>query len=120
ETADAVEAAILAAMPELSAVHVHLEPLAREGSVVAVGEDSDGETAAAVRRVLDGLGVGIPTELRIHREPRGTVAFLTVALPGDLALADAHEQASEIERRIRAQLPGVAEVVVHTEPARPG
>lgn len=120
ETADAVESAILAAMPELSAVHVHLEPLAREGSVMAVGEDSDGETAAAVRRVLDGLGVGTPTELRIHREPRGTVAFLTVALPGDLALADAHEKASEIERRIRAQLPGVAEVVVHTEPARPG
>ena len=119
-TADAVEAAILAAMPELSAVHVHLEPLAREGSVVAVGEARDGELDAAVRGILAEVDLGRPTDLRIHHEPRGAVVFLTVSMPGGLALPEAHEQASEIERTIRSRLPGVAEVVVHTEPERAG
>ena len=119
-TADAVESAILAAMPELSAVHVHLEPLAREGGVVAVGEERDGEIHSAVAEVLAGLDEVTATELRVHWEPRGAVVFLTVLMPGSLELTDAHERASEIEREVRSRLPEVAEVVVHTEPEGPG
>jgi cation diffusion facilitator family transporter len=119
-TADAVESAILEQMPELSAVHVHLEPLAREGGVEAVGEAREGRIYAAVESILEGVQGCRPTELRVHREPRGVVVFLTVAMPGPLALAEAHERASEIERTIRSRLPEVAEVVVHTEPEPAG
>ncbi|MFM8761728.1 MAG: cation-efflux pump [Solirubrobacterales bacterium] len=119
-TADAVESAILEQMPELSAVHVHLEPLAREGGVEAVGEAREGRIYAAVESILEGVEGCSPTELRVHREPRGVVVFLTVAMPGPLALAEAHERASEIERTLRSRLPEVAEVVVHTEPERAG
>ncbi|MFM9140418.1 MAG: cation transporter dimerization domain-containing protein, partial [Solirubrobacterales bacterium] len=119
-TADAVESAILEQMPELSAVHVHLEPRAREGGVEAVGEAREGRIYAAVESILVGVEGCSPTELRVHREPRGVVVFLTVAMPGPLALAEAHERASEIERTIRSRLPEVAEVVVHTEPERAG
>ena len=119
-TADAVEAAILEQMPELSAVHVHLEPLARDGGVEAVGEDRAGDLYSAVVEILAEMDQGKPEELSVHREPRGIVVFLTVSMPGSLALTDAHERASEIERGIRSRLPEVAEVVVHTEPERAG
>ena len=119
-TADAVEAAILEQMPEMSAVHVHLEPLAREGGVEAVGEDREGGIHAEVEAILGGVEGCRPTELSVHREPRGVVVFLTVAMPGPLALTEAHERASEIERTIRSRLPEVAEVVVHTEPEAAG
>jgi divalent metal cation (Fe/Co/Zn/Cd) transporter len=50
------------------------------------------------------------------RTDNGLVAFLTLALEGRAALSDAHARASEIEERIRREHPGVAEVIVHTEP----
>ncbi|MFM9164074.1 MAG: cation transporter dimerization domain-containing protein, partial [Solirubrobacterales bacterium] len=84
------------------------------------GEAREGRIYAAVESILEGVEGCSPTELRVHREPRGVVVFLTVAMPGPLALAEAHERASEIERTIRSRLPEVAEVVVHTEPERAG
>ena len=42
--------------------------------------------------------------------------FLTLGLDRDAALADAHARASEVEERIRARVPEIADVIVHTEP----
>ena len=42
--------------------------------------------------------------------------LVTLALDGATTLADAHDQATAVSERIRAALPGVADVVVHTEP----
>ena len=44
------------------------------------------------------------------------VAFLTLAMEPQRALADAHARASEIEQRIRRDHPAIADVIVHTEP----
>jgi divalent metal cation (Fe/Co/Zn/Cd) transporter len=44
------------------------------------------------------------------------VVFLTLAVSGDESLAGAHARASAVEERVRAAVPGVADVVVHTEP----
>ncbi len=57
-----------------------------------------------------------PRELRFVRTDDGLVAFLTLALAGDESLADAHARASAVEERVRQAVPGVADVVVHTEP----
>ena len=46
----------------------------------------------------------------------GLVVLVTLGLPGQTTLAAAHDEASEVEERIRAALPDVADVVVHTEP----
>src|SRR5215467_7455936 len=58
-----------------------------------------------------------PRELRFLRTDAGLVAFLTLGLDAGSSLDDAHTQASEIEARIRAEEPEIADVVVHTEPA---
>ena len=50
------------------------------------------------------------------RTDEGIVAFLTLGLAGDEPLSEAHARASVVEERIRAAVPEIADVVVHTEP----
>ena len=50
------------------------------------------------------------------RTDEGLVAYLTLRLGGDSALADARARASEIEERIRRERPDIDDVIVHTEP----
>ena len=57
-----------------------------------------------------------PRDLRLYRTEQGLLAFLTLALDPDDALADAHARATEIEERIRRAHPEIADAIVHTEP----
>jgi cation diffusion facilitator family transporter len=112
EIAEELEAAICAAVPEISGVQTHLEPLAETSQAREV----DAEDAFAVRRIVREATGGEPRELRFLRSTRGLVAFLTLALEGGTTLAAAHARASEIEARIRQERPEIADVIVHTEP----
>jgi cation diffusion facilitator family transporter len=111
ELAEEVERAICEAVPEVEAVVTHLEPLTEAASARQVDLDA----AAIERAVLDETGAA-PRELRFVRTDEGIVAYLTLALAGDASLADAHGRASAVEERVREAVPGVADVVVHTEP----
>jgi cation diffusion facilitator family transporter len=111
ELAEEVERAICAGVPEVETVVTHLEPLAEAASASQVELDA----AAVAQIVLDETGAA-PRELRFVRTDEGIVAYLTLGLAGDASLADAHGRASIVEERVRAAVPGVADVVVHTEP----
>jgi cation diffusion facilitator family transporter len=111
ELAEEVERAILAAVPEIAAVQTHLEPLVE----AAAGEEVAVDTAAVEDAVRRETGAP-PRELRFVRTDEGIVAFVTVGLGSEGSLASAHERASAIEERVRAAVPGIADVVVHTEP----
>jgi cation diffusion facilitator family transporter len=108
--AEEVERAIARAVPEVSSVQTHLEPLEQEAEGTAVAGDAE-----SVRRIVrDELGVE-PVELRFVDTDDGLVAYLTLRLGAD-TLADAHADASRIEELIRRERPEISEVVVHTEP----
>jgi cation diffusion facilitator family transporter len=111
EIAEQLEASICAAVPEIAGVQTHLEPLAEpiEGREV----DVDREAVTQLVREVTGSE---PRELRFLRTDTGLVAFLTLGLDGTSRLSDAHARASEIEERIRRELPDIADVIVHTEP----
>jgi cation diffusion facilitator family transporter len=111
EIAEQVEHAICAAVPEVEDVRTHLEPLTEAASAHEVPVD-----AAAVERAVRQETGAAPRELRFVRTDDGLVAFLTLALGGHESLAEAHARASAIEERVREAVPGVADVVVHTEP----
>jgi divalent metal cation (Fe/Co/Zn/Cd) transporter len=70
-----------------------------------------------VRGLVRELTGADPRELRFRDTDQGLLAFLTLALPPDMTLVDAHETASEIERRICDGQTSIFDVVVHTEPA---
>jgi cation diffusion facilitator family transporter len=111
EIAEEVERAIVTAVPEVATVQTHLEPLAEESAGREVDEDP-----AEVERIVADLTGELPRELRFLNTADGIVVFLTLGLPGAVSLADAHARASTVEERIRAALPDVADVIVHTEP----
>jgi divalent metal cation (Fe/Co/Zn/Cd) transporter len=114
EVASEVERAIQSAVPEVTSVQTHLEPLGGE----TTGRDADDVDAelAVVRRIVRETTGSAPRELRFLRTEEGLVALLTLALEPERPLAEAHSRASEIEERIRRERPDLADVIVHTEP----
>src|SRR5581483_1572804 len=98
------------AVPEVAGVQTHLEPLTEAGGAAEVAGDE-----ATVRTVVRDVVGAEPHEIRFLETDEGLVAHLTLRL-GSGRLADAHARASEIEERIRLELPEIADVIVHTEP----
>jgi cation diffusion facilitator family transporter len=110
--ASEVEDAISAALPGVVAVQTHLEPL-REAAAGERPAPPDEQRVIDVVRELTGEP---PREVRLVRTDEGLLVFVTLRVPADQTLAEAHARASDVEERIREQLPEIADVVVHTEP----
>jgi divalent metal cation (Fe/Co/Zn/Cd) transporter len=109
--AEEVEDAILDAAPEVRAVQTHLEPLAERAPGRIVRHDPQ-----EIERAVVAVTGRSPRELRTLDTNHGLVVLVTLALEGGVPLADAHDEAMAVSEQIRAALPGVADVVVHTEP----
>jgi len=109
--AEDVERAIHRDVPEVRAVQTHLEPLAD----TAPGRRLAHDPAEVERAVVEVTG-RLPRELRTLSTSDGLVVLVTLGLEPDATLATAHAEASAVSRSIREAMPGVADVVVHTEP----
>jgi cation diffusion facilitator family transporter len=116
QIAEEVERAIVDALPEVSSVQTHLEPLAEEaaGTRPEAGEIAAAE-AAVTRIVRDAMGADCKELSFVHTDD-GLVVHLTLELPAGTSLADAHAEASRVEELIRQERPEIADVLVHTEP----
>jgi len=103
-TADAIEAAVEAALPG-SDVVVHVEPL--EDEALRDRAHAAAITVPGVREVhnLVLLEIGGRTELSLH-----------LKLPGDASLEAAHDVAEQVEDAIRQAVPEVDAVQTHLEP----
>jgi cation diffusion facilitator family transporter len=116
EIAEDVERAIVAALPEVSSVQTHLEPLAEEAEGTRLrAEEVAAEHDLVARIVRDALGCDAK-ELRFVHTDEGLVVHLTLPLPAGTTLAEAHSEASRIEEMIRGERPEIVDVLVHTEP----
>jgi cation diffusion facilitator family transporter len=111
QLASEVEQSIGEAVPSVASVRTHLEPL-REAKPGERPSAPDERSIVDVVRELTGEP---PREIRFIQTDEGLLLFVTVRVAG-ASLAEAHQQASEIEERIRADRPEIADVVVHTEP----
>ncbi len=109
--AEQVEDAIRRDVPEVRGVQTHLEPLAER----APGREWT-ENLARIEQTVVAITGGPPRDLRTLETDDGLVVLLTLALDGRTTLSEAHDQATAVSQRIREALPGVADVVVHTEP----
>jgi divalent metal cation (Fe/Co/Zn/Cd) transporter len=99
-------------------VHTHLEPL--EQPVAARPDEERAEPDETQRRRISRLVLartGLPPrELRLLHAAGGLVVFVSVVVPADMTLPDAHELAGRLEDQIRDGQPHMQDVVVHTEP----
>jgi divalent metal cation (Fe/Co/Zn/Cd) transporter len=107
QTADAIEQAVHAALPD-SDVVVHLEPggrgLSLREQILAVAL-----APAAIREVHD---------VNVFDHERGAIITLHAKFDRAVTLAEAHRVADDIEAQLRA-LDGVAEARTHLEPLEP-
>ena len=112
-----VETAIHRAVPEIGEVHTHIEPLAEAGQARRPVGVEAATAHGAIREAAREVTGADPKDVRLIRDGRGVVALVTIGLPGDQTLGDAHTKAAEVERLARGRAPDVVEVIVHTEPA---
>jgi cation diffusion facilitator family transporter len=117
DVAERVEAS-LRDEPGVDDVHTHLEPLEQP---LAARPDEDRATPdeaqrARITQLVLGRTGQPPRELRLLHAAGGLVVFVSVAVPADVTLRDAHELASRLEDDIRSGQPHMQDVVVHTEP----
>ena len=116
DLASRVETAIRDEMPDVDGVQTHLEPLGEETAGRALPAESFAPENDAVTQIVVEVTGRPPRDVRLYRTEAGVVAFLTLALEPERALADAHARASEVEERIRREHREIADVIVHTEP----
>ncbi len=95
---------------DIQDVTIHMEPF---GS--ALGESGHEEIAVQLRRLTDGLGMEIHDVWAYEVEGR---YYMEVHLEADgtLPLRQAHEMASSLEERARAEIPYLADLTIHIEP----
>lgn len=113
--AEQIEAAICD-LPSVSDVRTHLEPLERPVAPDPTATRNDGPTTDTIRALVRDETGKDALDVRVLPTARGIVVFLDVSASATASLADAHQQASELEEALRKQLAQIADVVVHTEP----
>ena len=109
--AEEVERAIVEGVPQVVEVQSHLEPLAEAAEGREVDDDPVG-----IERIVEEMTGRPPRVIRFLHTHEGGMVFLTLGLDAAESLSSAHATASRVEQRIRADLPGIGEVIVHTEP----
>lgn len=77
------------------------------------------ETEAEMLEIIRGIdGVQDPHNLRTRRVGNRIVAEVHIRLDGNQSLSEAHEKATEVERRIKARFGQQSHIVVHMEPVK--
>lgn len=103
--ATAVEETVHAMLPRADVV-VHVDPV----------RPADESLVQAIHAIARRAGYAIH-HITLHSVTGSTVAHLHVELPPLLTLAEAHEHASAFERQVLRELPQLADVISHIEPA---
>lgn len=77
------------------------------------------EIEAEMLEIIRGIdGVQDPHNLRTRRVGNRIVAEVHIRLDGSQSLSEAHEKATEVERRIKARFGQQSHIVVHMEPVK--
>ena len=111
-----LEERVRAEVPELQNVHTHIEPLARTDWARAPTRDDTVTEREAIESAVRRYTGSAPLDVTFRDGEQGRVALVTVTLPGEQPLPSAHRNAGEIEEAVRERCPGLADVIVHTEP----
>jgi cation diffusion facilitator family transporter len=96
--------------PDVQDVTIHVEPA---GSLP--GEPGREEIVVQLRRLADGLGIGVH-DVWAHEVDARYYVEVHLEADGTLPLRQAHKIASSLEERARAEISHLAELTIHIEP----
>jgi cation diffusion facilitator family transporter len=115
DLADRIERSIRQDVPGITHVDVHIEPIHSEASVSSHVDDAELGDAVAAAVLAE---TSFPAaHVRIRDTDARLTAYVTILADAAMSLHDAHEVASQVEKRICRDVPKIHDVVVHTEPA---
>jgi cation diffusion facilitator family transporter len=114
--AERVELAI-GSRPGVGYVQTHLEPLEQTLVGRPVDERADQLAVHQIERLVRERTGTDPQLVKLLSTKSGRIVYLTITVNSDASLIDAHRLAGELEDQLRRELPDIADVVVHTEPA---
>jgi cation diffusion facilitator family transporter len=115
DVARKVERAICSSLG-VAAVQTHLEPLERTLSARAPDAGEAGDAKLQIERLVRRQTGAAPRSVELLATDAGQVVFLTLDVAREESLADAHRLAGELEDQLRKRIPGIADVVIHTQP----
>jgi cation diffusion facilitator family transporter len=111
--ADRVELAV-GALPGVTAVQTHLEPLEQTLNARAADVSAHVEAKRTIDALVRERTGEEPREVKVLSTDAGRVVFLTLGVEPDQSLTDAHRLASELEEEVRKRVPDIADVVIRT------
>jgi cation diffusion facilitator family transporter len=117
DAVERLEIMIREAIPELSKVHTHIEPLAGTDWARLPASDDTATEREAIEKTVRQVTGAAPAAVSFRDGEGGRIALVTITLPGDQPLPSAHQHAGAIEEAVRERCPTLGDVIVHTEPA---
>jgi cation diffusion facilitator family transporter len=115
--ADLFEQSLRREMPDVVDVVTHLEPVGDDSAACRAEAISAGRIHDAITEFLAGESLAAyPHDLQVQRLKEGLSVSLHCALDARTGIRDAHDLTERMERFLKARVPGVARVVIHTEP----
>jgi cation diffusion facilitator family transporter len=116
EVVSRLEAAIRRAVPTLSHVHTHIEPLSDTDWASEPSRSEVADQITVIDEVVRRYTGSGPGAVRFRDAESGRIALVDIALPADQPLRVAHMRAGEIEEAVRERCPQLVDVIVHTRP----
>jgi cation diffusion facilitator family transporter len=111
-----LEKAILEAVPELTHVHTHMEPLSDTDWARTPPRSEVAEQRSVIDEVVHRYTGTRPSAVHFRDAEAGRIALVDIVLPPDQPLRVAHQRAGEIEEGVRERCPQLVDVIVHTRP----
>ena len=94
-------------------VVVHVEPDVREIPTFRTPIPTDWENK--VRQAMISLGAPLPTSIKLYTKAESRLCIVSIPTEFSLNVQESHERVSSINKRLRAQLPDVAKIIVTYE-----
>jgi cation diffusion facilitator family transporter len=116
ERVNALEADLRRAIPRLTQIISHIEPRETLPAPDAPALDLDDVQREAAAVLHSAFPEGGWHDIQVTGAGEGASLTAHAALPADTALTDAHILAEQAERALRARLPALQRVTIHTEP----
>ncbi|MBP7707394.1 MAG: cation-efflux pump [Candidatus Aminicenantes bacterium] len=119
DLASHIEGDLRTDIPAIKRVNTHIES---RGTGIGSGEDvtaAEGGLVDRVREVTDGIaGPGRCHNILVRRQAGRLAVSLHCGFDGNLPVVEAHRLSSRIEEALKAAMPAIERVLVHTEPER--
>jgi cation diffusion facilitator family transporter len=117
ERISAVEAAVRSELPYVAEATTHIEPQVVPVGRAEVGVEVEADLKARILAVMNHMpGLRGCHQVHVRRVPDGYDVVLHCLADPEMSITAAHRLADLAEQRLRAEVPGIEQVLVHVEP----